>query len=98
MIVKNKSYAALYEMEMMLLEFNGLFEYIEFVQADLNDVNSIVEVIIGAEYFIHMASPKLKSLPKSVDDFIQPVVNATLVICKAASMARIQRLVLISST
>ena len=83
---------------MMLLEFDGLFKDIEFVEADLNDVDSIVGVITGAQYIIHMASPKLKTLPKSVNDFIQPVVNATNAICKAATIAHIKTLVLISST
>ena len=82
---------------MGLLHIHGLYNSIEFVQANFSNSHQLAQAMEGSDYVIHTASPTLKSEPKGPNDFIKPAIDQTLAICKAASIAEVKRLVLVSS-
>ena len=68
------------------------FEKIEFVEADLLDLESMKRAIAGSTYVIHVASPFQIGEPKDPMDLIRPAVEGTtnvLTACKESGVKRV---------
>jgi nucleoside-diphosphate-sugar epimerase len=72
-------------------------DYLEFIQTDLLKDDGWEESVAGCEYVLHVASPFPNEMPENEDDLIRPAVDGTLRVLKAASEARVKRVVLTSS-
>jgi len=70
---------------------------LSFYECDLSKDEGWHNVMQGADYVIHSASPFLAYLPKDENDIIKPAVEGTLRVLKAAYEQKIQRVVLTSS-
>ena len=70
---------------------------LEFVQTNLLDDEGWDEAAAGCEYVLHVASPFPSETPENEDDLIRPAVDGTLRVLKAASKAKVKRVVLTSS-
>lgn len=70
---------------------------LEFVEANLNSEEGWEEAMSGVDYILHLASPYVIK-PKKDSDLINPAVNGTLNVMKAASKSsNIKGIVLTSS-
>ena len=78
---------------------NGItvFDKLAFLEADLRKDANWDKAIAGCTYVLHVASPIGIKNPTSDDDFIQPAVDGTLRVLKAAKNAGVKRIVLTSS-
>jgi dihydroflavonol-4-reductase len=71
---------------------------LEFVQADLESDGGWDEAVKGCAHVLHVASPFPAKQPKDEQALIRPAVEGTLRVMRAASAARVERLVQTSST
>jgi nucleoside-diphosphate-sugar epimerase len=69
-----------------------------FAQADLGDDRGWPEAVAGCTYVLHVASPVPSTLPAHADEVIVPAREGTLRVLRAAVAARVERVVLTSST
>lgn len=78
---------------------NGItaFDKLTIMEADLTSDANWNKAVEGCTYVLHVASPIGLPNPKSDDEFIQPAVNGTLRVLKAAQHAGVKRVVLTSS-
>jgi nucleoside-diphosphate-sugar epimerase len=70
---------------------------IEFMAADLNSEVGWANVVAGADYVLHVASPVPIVDPKSDDELVRPARDGTLRVLEAARDAGGKRLVMTSS-
>ncbi len=70
---------------------------LEFVQADLSSDSGWAEAARGCRYVMHVASPLPRKPPKHEDDLIVPARDGALRVLRAASEARVERVVMTSS-
>ncbi|PCJ24638.1 MAG: aldehyde reductase [SAR86 cluster bacterium] len=70
---------------------------LSFIEADLVKDNNWQQAMAGCEYVLHVASPIGLEMPKEENDMIQPAVQGTLRVLKAARDAGVKRVVLTSS-
>ena len=77
-----------------------LFSQLELVEADLMDKESIMTAAEGCEYIVHTASPvcDLSTVYENEDEIIQPAVDGTLAVMKAAQKNKVKKVVITSST
>ncbi|WP_157203880.1 MULTISPECIES: NAD-dependent epimerase/dehydratase family protein [unclassified Marinomonas] len=68
-----------------------------FTELNLNSDKGWDEAMKGCDYVIHMASPYVVAIPKDEAEVINPAVEGTLRVLKAARKGRVQRVVLTSS-
>jgi nucleoside-diphosphate-sugar epimerase len=71
---------------------------LSFVEADLNLDNGWDRAVEGCTYVLHVASPVPRQAPKDPQDVIRPAHDGTLRVLKAATRARVKRVVMTSST
>jgi len=78
--------------------FGEEFNKIEFVNADLNDADSLMKAVEGCTYVVHTASPvpTIGTKP-SYEDLVNPAVHGTNFVMRAARAHGIKRIVLTSS-
>ena len=67
------------------------------MEADLNNEDSLITACDGAEYIVHTASPFPMASPKTEAEVIDPAVNGTLYVMRAAKANRTKRVVITSS-
>jgi len=72
-------------------------EKLTFFAADLLREDGWAEAAKGCEYVLHVASPFPSSVPKDENEIVQPAVEGTLRVLRAARDADVRRLVLTSS-
>ena len=72
-------------------------EKLTFFAADLLRDDGWAEAAKGCEYVLHVASPFPSSVPKDENEIVQPAVEGTLRVLRAARDADVRRLVLTSS-
>ncbi len=70
---------------------------IEFGAADLNSDAGWANVVAGADYVLHVASPVPTVDPKTDDELVRPARDGTLRVLKAARDAGVKRVVMTSS-
>lgn len=70
---------------------------LEFAQADLLKDDGWANAVSGCEYVLHVASPFPGEPPEHEDDLILPAREGTLRVLRAASYAKVKRVVLTSS-
>ena len=68
-----------------------------FFAADLLKDEGWAEAVAGCEYVLHVASPFPASVPKDGNEIIQPAVEGTVRVMRAARDAGVRRVVLTSS-
>ena len=64
-------------------QFKDSLNWIEFVEADLLDKESLNKAVKGCDYVIHVASPFVISAPKDENDLIRPAVDGTKAVLEA---------------
>ncbi len=72
------------KIEPLRTAFGEYFQHLTLVEADLNNKDSIMAAIIGAEYVVHTASPFPLKPPKTPAELIDPAVNGTLAVMQAS--------------
>jgi len=70
---------------------------LEFALADLARDEGWKEAVQGCNYVIHIASPYLAENPKDENEVILPARDGTLRVLKAAQLAGVKRMVMLSS-
>jgi dihydroflavonol-4-reductase len=70
---------------------------LEFAQADLESDTGWLEAVTGCTHVLHVASPFPAAQPRDEQELIRPAVEGTLRVLRAASAARVERLVQTSS-
>jgi dihydroflavonol-4-reductase len=70
---------------------------LSFVTVDLLQDAGWQDAVRGCEYVFHVASPFPLFEPENENDLIQPAVEGTLRVLRAAHKARVKRVVLVSS-
>lgn len=70
---------------------------LEFLRADLLQDSGWEAAMLGCEYVFHVASPFPLLEPVDENDLIQPAVEGTLRVLRAAHAANVKRVVLVSS-
>jgi nucleoside-diphosphate-sugar epimerase len=73
-------------------------ERLSFVHADLAADRGWAEAVAGCRFVLHVASPVPAARPARADDVIIPARDGTLRVLRAASAARVERVVMTSST
>lgn len=73
------------------------FSDLSFVEADLTHEDNWDQVMAGATYAIHLASPTPTLNFKDENEMIQPAINGVLYVLRAASAAHLKRVVLTSA-
>lgn len=73
------------------------FDSISFVEADLSVDRNWDKAAEGCTYVLHIASPIHLNIPKDENEMIQPAVNGTLRVLKAARDAGVKRVVMTSN-
>jgi nucleoside-diphosphate-sugar epimerase len=73
------------------------FQDLSVVPADLTHAQNWDQVMVGADYVIHVASPTPTLNFKNEAEMIQPAINGVLYVLKAASKAHVKRVVLTSA-
>lgn len=71
-------------MEPLKLAFGELFDQLELKEADLLDEASMLAALEGSDYIVHTASPFPIAKPKHENELINPAVNGTMAVVKAA--------------
>ena len=71
---------------------------LSFALAELSDEKIWIELTKGVDFIQHIASPFPRTLPKHEDELILPAKNGVLNILKAASLYKVKRVVLTSSS
>lgn len=77
--------------------FGEHFDQLTLVEADLDNKESLLAAIQGADYVVHTASPFPLKPPKTEADLINPAVNGTLAVMEACHINKIKRVVITSS-
>src|SRR5215211_2590952 len=72
-------------------------ERLTFVRADLLNHEGWGQAVDRCEYILHVASPFPLFEPENENDLIQPAVEGTLRVLRAAHSAHVNRVVLVSS-
>jgi len=72
-------------------------ERVTFFAADLLKDEGWAEAVAGCEYVLHVASPFPATVPKDENELIEPAVQGTLRVMRAARDAGVRRVVLTSS-
>jgi dihydroflavonol-4-reductase len=85
-------------LEQVLGQHTDLDGRLSLVSADLSSDSGWAEAATGARYVLHVASPVPASVPKDPDEVIVPARDGTLRVLRAAARARIERVVVTSST
>jgi len=82
-----------------MLKFGGIssFENLAFIEADLTKDANWDEAVKGCDYVLHVASPINLEVPKDENEFIQPAVEGTLRVLRAARDAGVKRVVMTSN-
>jgi dihydroflavonol-4-reductase len=75
-----------------------LRDRLTFVEADLGSDRGWPDAAAGCRYVLHVASPVPAARPAHPDDVIVPAREGTLRVLRASADARVQRVVLTSST
>jgi len=70
---------------------------LSFIAADLTSDAGWPEAVAGCNFVLHVASPLPRGLPKDENEIIVPAREGTLRVLRAASDARVKRVVLTSS-
>ncbi|MFE3545363.1 NAD-dependent epimerase/dehydratase family protein [Nocardia sp. NPDC059177] len=70
---------------------------LEFVAASLDDDTGWAEAVTGCDTVLHVASPFPSGPPRHERDLIEPAVDGTLRVLRAAAAAGVRRVVLTSS-
>lgn len=70
---------------------------LEFVAATLDDDAGWAEAVVGCDAILHVASPFPDTPPAKDEDLIEPAVQGTLRVLRAAAAAGVRRVVLTSS-
>ncbi|MFN8347068.1 MAG: aldehyde reductase [Spirosomataceae bacterium] len=73
------------------------FENLSFVETDLLSDNHWNKAAEGCEYVLHVASPIHLEIPKDENEMIQPAVEGTIRVLKAAREAGVKRVVMTSN-
>lgn len=73
------------------------FGDLKFIEADLTKDAHWDEAVKGCQYVLLVASPVFFHLPKDENEVIQPIVDGTLRVLKAARNAGVKRVVMTSS-
>ena len=71
---------------------------LEIIELDLTSDNGWNDAAAGCDYLTHVASPFKIANPKSENEMIDPAVQGTLRVLRAADYAKVRRVVLTSST
>lgn len=76
-----------------------LFSRLELVDADLMNEESILAAAEGCDYIVHTASPvcDVSKVYDNEDEIINPAVDGTLAIMKAAQKNKVRKVVITSS-
>ena len=77
--------------------FGENFNRLTLVEANLDDKDSIIASIKGADYVVHTASPFPLKEPKNENELINPAVNGTLAVMEACKVHKVKRVVITSS-
>jgi len=87
------------EKVLMMLQNGGItsFDKLSFIEADLSADKNWDEAVENCRYVLHVASPIFLKVPNDENEFIQPAVEGTLRVLRAAKDAGVQRVVLTSS-
>ena len=72
-------------------------ENLSFVEADLTQDKQWNTAVAGCDYVLHVASPFPIKMPKDENQLIQPAVEGTLRVLRAARDAKVKRVVVTSS-
>lgn len=80
-----------------LEKLNNTSIELEFCELDLLKDKGWDTAMSDCDYVLHVASPYISREPKNENDLIQPAVEGTLRALKAASKAKVKRMVLTSS-
>jgi dihydroflavonol-4-reductase len=80
------------------LSLPGAAELLELVEADLNKPDTFVSAVSGVEYVIHIASPYSLTVKDPQRDLVDPAVNGTLAVLRAAYDAGIVKRVVLTSS
>src|SRR5882672_8164173 len=72
-------------------------ERVSFVAADLQHDDGWAAAVAGCDYVIHVASPLPLAAPKTEDEVIVPARDGVLRVLKAASDAKVRRVVITST-
>jgi dihydroflavonol-4-reductase len=76
----------------------GGADRLELVEADLLDADAIGGAIAGCEYVMHVASPYVLDVEEPQRDLVDPAVEGTLTVLRAATVTgTVKRIVLTSS-
>lgn len=73
------------------------FNRLEFIEADLMQDKNWDKAVEACDYILHVASPITLQIPKDENEMIQPAVEGTLRILKAARDAGVKRVVMTSN-
>ena len=82
----------------MLARHTQHVDNLRFAQAELTDATVWLDLTKGMDYVQHVASPFPRELPKHEDELIVPAKNGVLNVLQAASVNRVRRVVLTSSS
>jgi nucleoside-diphosphate-sugar epimerase len=82
-----------------MLRNGGLtsFDHLTFAEADLTKNAGWDAAAQGCTYVLHVASPFPATIPKDENELIEPAVDGTLRVLRAARKANVKRVVLTSS-
>jgi dihydroflavonol-4-reductase len=79
------------------LKHTSVDDRLEFFTANLENDDGWDDAVKGCQYILHMASPFPPQPPQHEDDLIRPAREGTLRVLKAASSAKVKRVVMTSS-
>lgn len=77
--------------------FGDLFKNLTLVEANLDNKDSIINALKGADFVVHTASPFPLKPPKNESELINPAVNGTLAVMEACRLHKVKRVVITSS-
>ena len=82
-----------------MLKVGGItsFDNLEFIEADLTKDANWDEAVKGCDYVLHIASPIYLKVPKDEGEMINPAVDGTLRVLRAARNAGVKRVVMTSN-
>lgn len=86
------------EIRQIITKHTAHIDNLTFAEAELSDEKTWLELSRGVDYIQHIASPFPRVLPKNDDELIIPARAGVLNILKAASVNKVKRVVLTSSS
>lgn len=84
-------------LEMLQRGGGQTIENLSFIEADLTGDEGWSDAVQGCEYVLHVATPISLETPKHENEVIQPAVDGTLRVLRAAKKSEVKRVVLTSS-